>query len=133
MRLGTLALAVTAAPLLWMMLPPDDVVLDRSCGPGTPRGMLSSTVTGDAFWRAQLAAVVTERDSLLARQGRGSLHEETVVSETETRLSRLAERDARAEDPVERERREARLQHSRLQRIVWLTECEGAIRRRLAD
>lgn len=117
-----LLLTVVALALAWATVPPGEVDLDLACQPSSPRARFSAAVTGDWFWRRQLAAIVAERDRWLAIQGRGMFGTTTEGSAGESHMSRLVEPEH--EDAARRFRQN---------RVAWTATCAQVIERRLAS
>lgn len=83
-----------------------------------------------------MLALQTDRDRLVGQMARSdddSHADIGSVSEIEARMNRLAESKANPDDPDQRERQEAALQHRRLDRLAWLNTCEIQIRHRLGQ
>lgn len=130
--------ACGVAVLGWATWPPDKVALDEGCGPLGGPASFSAALYRGGFWRAQLDAVVAERNDLLiqpARRERIKSEEEREAREAsplESRMMRLSQDQNRVDDQAERERLEMARQSARLRRITWLMACEADIRRRLS-
>jgi hypothetical protein len=116
----------------WVTLPPDDLAIDEACQPGNGPPRLSAALWGEAFWQAQYAALVDERDRLLSQPGRRERIKQEMEKENaaEQRIERLSQAEERGLDTAERERRAQREQRHRLEKISWLMACEPVVRTR---
>jgi hypothetical protein len=128
-----------AAALLWATLPPDEVALGQTCHPLGGTARLSSFLYPGPFWRAQHAALVAERDMLLAqpaRRARLAAEAEREARDApgiESRMTRLSREEQQTDDRDAQERRAAAEQTERLKRLTWLIGCEEEIARRRAE
>ncbi|EME68277.1 hypothetical protein H261_19244 [Paramagnetospirillum caucaseum] len=136
LRLRDMVLAGAGLVFLgWAVLPPSSLALDESCVPHGGPPSLSAALFPETFWERQLAAVLEERDDLLARPARRARIDAQIRSEAsaiEGRMDRLNREQGRIDDRAEKERHDMAEQSARLKRVAWLMGCEGEIRQRLA-
>ena len=121
--------------LVWAVLPPSSLALDKSCAPHGGPASVGAALFPGTFWEKQLTAALAERDDLLARPARRARIDAQVQSEAsaiEGRMDRLNREQGRIDDRVEKERHDMAEQSARLKRVAWLMGCEGEIRQRLA-
>ena len=124
-------LAAGLGLLVWGVLPPTSLVVDKSCEVAGFQASVSELIFGDRFWEAQIHAAVEARQwqerlpAMLEKAKR-----ESDVDGIESKMTRLSNREQSA-DPSTLEKIQAEEQRQRMEEMAWLSSCEAIFRTRL--
>ena len=113
----------------FVTLPTDELAVGPDCEIEGLGNHLSALIQPTAFWRDQLDAVREARaiqERLQAKSGFGADSDtDKITTAIERRMDRLSERAERQSNVSQQ------AQQARLDRIEWMSKCEGVIAGRL--